>query len=320
MRGDHKANLSFVYSPFLGHPYSEDLQDEHTLVYETRQGTPFLYSPFHKGVGNTTVLGAPARSKSLNANAIFTAALKHGTKTFIFDQGGSYESNVRALGGSVTHLGLDYPRMSLFRGEATKANIFAIAQTVRLMLNKSGLTVGPADQDAIEKSVERMFDAPHEMRRVKNLALPPSLRHGITRWLEGGIYGSIFDNVADDLELHDLQLFDFASLGKEHNDLLEVQCGWILMLCQNIIRDKKNLGTPKHVVMDELWNRMGILPVLSFVLETIKADRKNLAWAMLITQDLSDLGAHAPVIKNACQTRFSSVALSTANCIRNIFG
>jgi type IV secretion system protein VirB4 len=89
-------------------------------------------------------------------------------------------------------------------------------------------------------------------------------------------------------------------LSEKHNDLLEVQSSWILMLCQNIIRDRKNLGIPKHIVMDELWKRMGILPVLSFVLETIKADRKNLAWATLVTQALEDLGTHAQVIKNAC--------------------
>jgi hypothetical protein len=32
LRGDHKANLSFVYSPFPGHAWSDDLQDEYTLV------------------------------------------------------------------------------------------------------------------------------------------------------------------------------------------------------------------------------------------------------------------------------------------------
>ncbi len=300
MRGDHKANLSFIYAPFLGHPWSDDLQDEYTIVYETRQGTPFFFTPFVNGNGNTTVLGGPGRGKSLNTNSIFTAAMKYGGKTFIFDQGGSYEANVRALGGSVTMLGLDYPRMSLFRGATTKENIFAVAQIVRLMLNKSGVAVGVADQDAIEKGVERMFDVPQEIRRLKHLTLPPNLRHGLKRWLEGGIYGSIFDNVDDDLEFHDLQLFDFASLGDKHTDLLEVQTSWILMLCQNVIRDKKNLGVPKHIVMDELWKRMGILPVLSFVLETIKADRKNLAWATLVTQSLEDLGAHAQLIKDAC--------------------
>lgn len=300
LRGDHKANLSFMYAPFVGYPWSEDLHDEYTLVYETRQGTPFFYTPFVNGNGNTTVLGGPGRGKSLNTNALFTAAMKYGTKTFIFDQGGSYESNVRALGGSVTHLSLDYPRLNLFRAARTKENIFAIAQIVRLMLNKSGVAVGNDDQDAIEKGVERLFDVPEDLRRLKHLTLPPNLRQGLKRWIEGGIYGAIFDNVEDDLQFHDLQLFDFASLGDKHNDLLEVEMGWILMLCQDIIRDKKHLGTPKHIVMDELWKRMGVLPVLSFVLETIKADRKNLAWATLVTQSLQDLGTHAELIKNAC--------------------
>jgi type IV secretion system protein VirB4 len=300
LRGDHKANLSFIYSPFLGYPWSEDLHDEYTLVYETRQGTPFFFTPLVTGNGNTTVLGGPSRGKSLNTNALFTGAMKYGTKTFIFDQGGSYESNVRALGGSVTHLGLEYPRLNFFRAAGTKENIYAISQIIRMMLNKSGVAVGNDDQDAIEKGVERLFDVPVELRRLKHLTLPPNLRQGLKRWVEGGVYGSIFDNVEDDLQFHDLQLFDFASLGDKHNDLLEVEMSWILLLCQNIIRDKKNLGTPKHIVMDELWKRMGILPVLSFVLETIKADRKNLAWATLVTQSLEDLGSYAAVIKNAC--------------------
>jgi type IV secretion system protein VirB4 len=138
------------------------------------------------------------------------------------------------------------------------------------------------------------------LRRLKHLTLPPNLRQGLKRWTEGGIYGGVFDNTEDDLQFHDLQLFDFASLGDKHNDLLEVQMGWILILCQNIIRDKANLGIPKHIVMDELWKRMGVLPVLTFVLETIKADRKNLAWATLVTQSLQDLGTHAQLIKDAC--------------------
>jgi type IV secretion system protein VirB4 len=304
LRGDHKANLSLAYCPFIGFPYSDDLQDEYTLVYETRQGTPFYFAPFMNGNGNTTVLGAPGRGKSLNTNAILTGAMKHpGIKTVILDQGGSYEMNVRELGGCVTRLGLEYPRLSLFRGEGTKDKIFATAQTIRLMLNKSGVAVGNDDQDAIEKAVERMFDVPQGIRRLIHLALPPNLKPGLRRWVEGGIYGAIFDNVEDSLRLEeggDLQLFDFGSLGDKHNDLLEVETSWILMQCQNVIRDPKNLGCAKHIVLDELWKRMCILPVVLFVLETLKADRKNLAWATLVTQSLEDLGDKAALIKNAC--------------------
>jgi type IV secretion system protein VirB4 len=199
LRGDHKANLSFIYSPFQGRPWSEDLRDEYTMVYETRHGTPFYFSPFVNGNGNTTVLGAPGTGKSLNANAIITYAMKHGGKTFIFDQGGSYETNVRSLGGVVTRLGLERPRLNPFAGVGTKDNIHSVSQLVRMMLNKSGVAVGNADQDAIDKAVERLFDAPDSMRRLKHLHLPTNLASGLKRWVEGGIYGSIFDNVEDEL-------------------------------------------------------------------------------------------------------------------------
>jgi type IV secretion system protein VirB4 len=76
LRGDHKANLSFVYAPFAGYPWSDDLQDEYTAIYETRASTQFFLTPFVNGNGNTTVLGGPSRGKSLNANMIFTGALK----------------------------------------------------------------------------------------------------------------------------------------------------------------------------------------------------------------------------------------------------
>ena len=302
IRGDHKANLSFFYAPFLGHPWSDDLRDEYTLLYETRRGTPFYCTPFVNGNGNTTMLGAPGRGKSLNANALFTAALKYGTKTFIFDQNGSYESNVRAHGGSVTHLGLTYPRLNFFKQAATPENIFAVSEILRMMLRKSGVTVEPEDLLAIERGVERLFAVDYKGRRLGHISLPDKLRKGLARWLQGGVYGGIFDNAEDDLQFHDIQLFDFASLDSKQNDLLEVEMTWILYLCQGVIRDKRNLGVPKHIILDELWKRMGVLPVVSFVLETLKADRKNLAWATLVTQSLEDLGTYAPVIKNACPT------------------
>ena len=198
------------------------------------------------------------------------------------------------------HLGLESPRINFFAVDHSRENVHAIAQTIRLMLSKTGEAVGNDDLDAIEKGVERMFDLPREVRQLRHLSLPPRLRKGLKRWLDGGIYGAIFDNVEDDMQFHDLQLFDFANLDEKHEDLLEVEMSWILYLCQNVIRDPKHLGTPKHLIIDELWKRVGILPVIKFLLETIKADSKNLAWATLVTQSLEDLGPYAAVIKNAC--------------------
>jgi type IV secretion system protein VirB4 len=298
MRGDHRANVSFLYAPYLGRQWSDDLDDEYTLVYETREGTPFYYAI--GGNNNTIVLGGPNRGKSLNVNAIYTAAMKHGTKTFIFDQGGSFETNARELGGVVTRLGLRAPRLNFFCVEGSKENIFTVARIVTMMLNRSGVTVESEDKDAIEKAVERVFEYPREARRLKHLLLPPGLRKGMKRWIEGGIYGDIFDNVEDDLQFADLQVFDFASLDEDHIDLLEVEMSWILSRVQEIIRDPANVAYPKHIIIDELYKRMGILPMVSFFLETIKADRKNRAWATLITHSPEDFGDLAQKIKDAC--------------------
>jgi len=302
MRGDHKANLSFFYSTFLGHAWSDDLRDEYTLVYETRQGTPFYLTPFVNGNGNTTVLGGPNKGKSLNTNALFTGALKYGTKTMIFEKGGSYESNVRAHGGSVTHLGLEYPRLNFFKQPGTRENMFAVSELIRMMLVKSGVSVDPEDLLAIERGVERLFSVEYEGRRLGHISLPDKLKKGLARWLQGGVYGGIFDNAEDDLEFHDIQSFDFAHLAKKHKDLLEVEMAWILYLSQGVIRDKRNLGIPKHIIVDDLFTSEGVLPIMLFLLETMKADRKNLAWATLVIQSIEDVGTYAPLIKNACPT------------------
>lgn len=302
MRGDHKANVSFFYSPFLGHPYSDDLQDEYTLIYETRTGTPFYLTPFVNGNGNTTVLGGPNKGKSLNTNAIFTGALKYQTKTVIFEKGGSYESNVLAQGGSVTHLGLEYPRLNFFKQPATRENMFAVSEMIRMMLVKSGVTVEPDDLLAVERGVERLFSVEYEGRRLGHISLPDKLKKGLARWLQGGVYGGIFDNAEDDLQFHDIQSFDFARLAKKHKDLLEVELTWILYLCQGVIRDKQNLGIPKHIIVDDLFTSEGVMPVMLFLLETMKADRKNLAWATLVIQAIEDVGTYAALIKNACPT------------------
>ena len=149
--------------------------------------------------------------------------------------------------------------MSLFRGEPTKEKIFAVAQTIRLMLIKSGVAVGNDDQDAIEKGVERMFDVPQEIRRLRHLALPPNLKPGLKRWVEGGIYRLDLRQRGRRFTVSRFAVFDFASLGEKHNDLLEVEMGWISCSPRTSSAIRRIWACAKHIVMDELWKRMGIL-------------------------------------------------------------
>ena len=54
------------------------------------------------------------------------------------------------------------------------------------------------------------------------------------------------------------------------------------------------------------------LPVVAFVLETIKADRKNLAWATLVTQSLRIWAVMRKSSKTSARTLSSWAAHSIA--------
>ncbi len=45
---DHHARLASVYAPSIGHPYSEDLDNEYLNVFETRTRTPFFQDRYRQ--------------------------------------------------------------------------------------------------------------------------------------------------------------------------------------------------------------------------------------------------------------------------------
>ena len=47
---DHHARLSSVFAPHLGHPHSEDLDNEYLNIFETRTRTPFFQDAYVGGV------------------------------------------------------------------------------------------------------------------------------------------------------------------------------------------------------------------------------------------------------------------------------
>ena len=115
------------------------------------------------------ILGAPRSGKSVNGNHIILSEQKYGGYTFVIDIGGSYESTVRLLGGSVERIGTRGPRINPFSLEPTEANLAFLFQLVRLLLLKGGAHLSPGDEDVVEKSVRRMYLVNATVRRVKDL-------------------------------------------------------------------------------------------------------------------------------------------------------
>jgi type IV secretion system protein VirB4 len=298
---DHHARLSSVFAPHIGHPHSEDLDNEYLNIFETRTRTPFFQDVYVDGVRVMLIIGPTGSGKSVVGNATVALEQKYGGFTYIFDIGGSYESVVELYGGRVDRVGKDGPRVNPFALEPTESNIKFLYSFIKLLLTNGGAELEPEDDDVIHKAVQDMYLLDPENRRLSNLFLPKRLDRYLSKWVGKGIYNAVFDNVEDSLSLSRLQCFDFQGVNNEqYADLIEPLMVWLLRRINDVLYNPANLGVPKHILIEEIFSSMKNKHLLDGALASIKTVRKNLGGVTMIGQSADDLGANADSIVNSC--------------------
>jgi type IV secretion system protein VirB4 len=298
---DHHARLSSIFVPHLGHPYSEDLDNEYLNVFETRTRTPFFQDGYVDGVRVMLIIGPTGTGKSVHGNLAIAHEQKYGGFTYIFDIGGSYESVVELYGGRVDRIGRDGPRVNPFALEPTDSNISFLYSFIRLLLTNGGAKLDPEDDDVIHKAVRDMYLLDPENRRLSNLFLPKKIGRYLSKWVGKGIYNAVFDNVEDSLSLSRVQCFDFQGVNNEqYGDLIEPLMVWLLRRINEVLYDPANLGLPKHILIEEIFSSMKNRQLLHAALASIKTVRKNLGGVTMIAQSAEDLGTNADSIVNSC--------------------
>jgi type IV secretion system protein VirB4 len=318
LREDHHARISSIFAPDIGHTYSEDLDSEYLNIFETRTRTPYFQDVYVNGVRVQLIIGPTGTGKSVHANQMLSLEQKYGGFTFIFDIGSSYESVVELYGGRIDRVGKNGPRINPFALEPTESNIAFLHSFIKLLLTNSGAQIQPEDDDDVFKSVKGIYNLPPAMRRLSNLTLPKHLDRYLAKWKDHGVYHEVFDNAEDSLTISRLQCFDFQGVNnKQYADLIEPLMVWILRRIDEIVYDPKNLGVPKHVLIEEIFSNMKNKQLLEGALASIKTVRKNLGGVTMIGQSANDLGENADSIVNSC-TSFLFLPDATFN--RKFYG
>lgn len=298
---DHHARLSSIFAPALGHPHSDDLDNEYLNIFETRTGTPFFQDAYVDGVRVQLILGPTGSGKSVLGNVTVAHEQKYDGFTYIFDIGGSYESVVELYGGRVDRIGRDGPRVNPFTLEPTESNIQFLYSFIKLLLTNGGAELEPEDDDVIHKAVQDMYLLDAANRRLSNLYLPKKLDRYLSKWVGRGVYSAIFDNVEDSLSLSRIQCFDFQGVNNaQYADLIEPLMVWLLRRINDVLFNPANLGVPKHILIEEIFSSMKNRQLLEAALASIKTVRKNLGGVTMIGQSAEDLGANADSIVNSC--------------------
>jgi type IV secretory pathway VirB4 component len=300
--------LARAEAPASGEIRNAHLNAEYLAAFETRHHTPYFFNLHTGDVGHAVMLGMTGSGKSFTVSHLLTHAQKYSPLTYIFDLGGSYRDLAERFGGALVRVGV---------GERSlRINPFALPPTpgshqfqtllVRVLATTGGRELSAQEERDVFEQVQNLYSIEPGQRRLLTLAniLGRNLREALQPWVEGGQYGSVFDNEEDNLTFARFQTFDFEGMDKVPQ-VLEPLLFYVLHRAQAAVYEASLAGTFKIFVIDEAWRFLRHPVIKRYVQEALKTWRKKNAAMILATQSGDDLfrSELLPVVVESCPTQ-----------------
>lgn len=288
------ADLSFTFTHQTGEPASSHLQQPALATFETPHGTPYAFNLHVQDVGHTLVLGATGSGKSFLLNFLVTHAQQYEPQTVILDLGHSYRKLASLLGGRYLEIGLRRSdvRMNPFALAPTPEHLHFLHGFVRVLLEgEDGYRLSEREDREIYDAVENVFVLDRGQRRLGTVAhlLPRGLATRLHKWISGGRYADLFDNLDDTLTIDRLQVFDFQAM-RTFPTLLEPLLFYVLYRVTAHVQDAGATHL-KVCVLDEAWRFIQHPTLRRYVQEGLKTWRKHNAAMILATQTIEDFAS-----------------------------
>jgi type IV secretion system protein TrbE len=287
------ADYSFLFTLHTGEPQNAHLRREYLAALETCHNTPYFLNLHYHDVAHTLVLGRTGSGKSFLLNFLITNLQKYAPHTFIFDLGGGFESLTQLFEGSYMRVGLHSSGFSInpFSLAPTKENLDFLTLFVRVLLQGTGtFALDPTSERELYQQIENLYAVDASLRTLGVLAntLPHALADRLLKWVRGGQFGFLFDNVDDTVTFSRFQCFDFQQMS-QYPELLEPLLFYILHRSSTVISDAAISSTFKAFFIDEAWVFLKNPSIQRYVVEALKTWRKHNAAMILSTQSLDEL-------------------------------
>ena len=302
------ADLSFLFTLHTGETHNAHLDQEYLAVLETNSSTPYFLNLHYQDVAHTMILGATGSGKSFFLNFLITNLQKYQPLTYIFDLGGSYESLTRLFDGSYLRVGIEHRSFTInpFRLPPTKENLHFLFSFVKVLIESGGYDMTSKEERDLFEQIGNLYEVDPDQRRLFTLAniLSRNLAQHLHKWVEGGQYGALFDNVEDNLTFAAFQTFDFEGMDK-YPQVLEPLLFYVLHRANASIYDPALDTRFKAFVMDEAWRFLKNDTIRRYITEAVKTWRKRNAAMILATQSSDDLerSEMLSVIVESCATK-----------------
>lgn len=303
------ANVSSLN--FLGlsplHNFSTGKRDNNpwgasVTTLQTNNGQPYFFN-FHathpaenslgeKAIGNTMVIGKSGTGKTALINFLLSQVQKldPSPTIFFFDKDRGAEIFVRACGGNYLALENGAPTgFNPFQCERTEANIQFLADLVKVLAGKREYSA--REEEDIFRAVESILDTPPHLRSMSNFqkSLPNMGDDGLyarmRKWTVGNSLGWVFDNPADNIDLHKANIIGFDYTEIIDNPEVRVPViNYLLHRLEELIDGRRLI-----YVMDEFWKILdGEGGLKEFAKNKQKTIRKQNGLGIFATQSPED--------------------------------
>ena len=289
------ADLSFLFTLDQGERVSPHLRREALAVFETPHNTPYAFNLHVQDVGHTLVLGATGSGKSFLVNFLVTHAQKYEPLTVVLDLGHSYRKLSALLQGRYLEIGLrnDGVTINPFALDPTPEHLHFLHAFVRVLLEGGDdYRLSDLEDREVYEAIENLYVLERGQRRLFTLAnlLPRALGGRLHKWIDGGRYARLFDNVDDTLAIGTLQVFDFEAM-RAYPALLEPLLFYVLHRVTERIQEPAEAARLKLCVMDEAWRFIQHPTLRAYIHEGLKTWRKRNAAMVLATQTIEDFAS-----------------------------
>ncbi len=310
------ADLAPLWAVSEGEPRDQHLGDEHLAIFETSRRTPFYYAAHAGDIAHTLVIGATGSGKSFLLNFLLAQGRKYEPRVCILDLGGSYRQLTELVGGAYLHLQLDTGglpcELNPFRAlEPTAENLQFLVSFVRMLLEIEGAQCDAGQRAELRAQIQALYELEPEARTLSSLhgLLPANLRGPLGAWIQGGVWGSVFDNTEDSLTLADWQAIDLAgAAGKP--ELARALLYYLLHRLGTMITAPEELGRWKLLVVDEAWRFLADPHIGAYLGEGLKTWRKCNAGVVLATQSPGDATANASLCRTVAESCLTKIFLA----------
>ncbi len=304
----HFADLSLCYAPYTGKLITSELAEgtEYLAVYETRDLTPHSWDPFVGGSFGLLGTGMRGRGKTMNGNFIVASCQKYNGYTCVLDLGGSYTENIKFFGGTIVSLRLGTRSFQInpFALPFNEDNHQFLYQFLELLIESDRREpLSPEQEKELFEQIGSMYqyDLPNRTLSTFYKNAPSYYKHDLSKWVRGGQFGWVFDNVDDNVSLSRITCFEFEGV-EDYKELMEPLVMWILGRMRAKFFDPAIVNVFKLVNCDETWKYLKSPKVIAWLSEMLKTGRKHLVACALWTQSAEDLGAATRLVIDNCET------------------